>query len=244
MQKNVATPSVAGEGGPISIISSTQQESSTASHLTNIPNNLDEQAKLSKEEANNPYANRKNYTSKIVSRKGANEMLQLKNKSASAIEITPSYERKSLDDSSNIASIVRNNEQVDKNANISKPNNIQRRVNNDSKATVNNTLHSILQQKLPTSVSATASTIQEHKPKPTATVIEPNSDKHAYVPYIKGPHLGMPKKIDYVLPVIVTLIALPVLGAIMFMVYKQGRDYWEKRHYRRMDFLIDGMYND
>ncbi|KOC71092.1 hypothetical protein WH47_01735 [Habropoda laboriosa] len=238
LNKNVATPSVAGEGGPISI-------TSTISYLTNIVDNLDIQATLSKEE-NIPYVKRRKNTSKIVSRKGANEMLDVENDNISSIEVTLSNDTKPVIESSTTASVIHSSEHIDMNANSSKSNITDKNVYNASNDTVNTTLNSTnVSQKLPTNVPATASVIQEHKPKPTATVIdEPNSDKQAFIPHIKGSRLGMPKKIDYVLPVIVTLIALPVLGAIIFMVYKQGRDCWDKRHYKRMDFLIDGMYND
>ncbi|CAK9825518.1 hypothetical protein ANTRET_LOCUS3507 [Anthophora retusa] len=238
LNKNVATPSVAGEGGPISI-------TSTTSHLTNIVSNFDIQNALSKEE-NIPYVKRRKNTSKIVSRKGANEMLDVKNENISSTEITLSNDTMPIIEPSTVASVVHHNIYANMNANNLKSNNTDEHVNKASNVTVNNTSNStnVMQQKLPTNAPATVSVIQEHKPKPTATVIEHDSDKQAFIPHTKGSRLGMPKKIDYVLPVIVTLIALPVLGAIIFMVYKQGRDCWDKRHYRRMDFLIDGMYND
>ena len=82
------------------------------------------------------------------------------------------------------------------------------------------------------------------KPKPTVTIGEMDIDKPIPASPTKTPPLGMPRKIDYIVPVIITIMALPLLGGAAFFLYRRGRDCWEKRHYRRMDFLIDGMYND
>lgn len=234
LNKNVATPSVAGEGGPISI-PTTRQTSSTTSHLT-----PDIQANLSNEEEIIPYVKRRKNTSKIVSRKGANEMPALKSENISSAETASSDDAKSIADASTTANVSQTIKKVDPDAD--KLNSNEKRTDASSNVTVNSISRAanVTQEKTSTNAAA----VQEHKPKPTATVIGPNSDKETFIPHIKGSRLGMPKKIDYVLPVIVTLVALPVLGAIIFMVYKQGRDCWDKRHYRRMDFLIDGMYND
>lgn len=236
MQQSIATPLVAGEGGPISLIPPTQQ-TSTISHLKDVTDNLDLQDNLSQKEDDILYIKKKKNTSKIVSRKGADN-------GNISIKMTPSNDTKPVIEFSTITSNISNNAKIDINMNNSKSNINDKNINNASNIIVNNTLYlTNVTQKL-LSAPVTASSIQEHKPKPTVTVIESNNDKQAFIPHIKGSRLGMPKKIDYVLPVIVTLIALPVLGAIIFMVYKQGRDCWDKRHYRRMDFLIDGMYND
>lgn len=232
--QSIATPLVAGEGGPISLIPPTQQ-TSTISHLKDVTDNLDLQDNLSQKEDDILYVKKKKNTSKIVSRKGADN-------GNISIKMTLSNDTKPIIEFSTIASNISNNAKIDINMNNSKSNVSDKNINNASNIIVNNTLYlTNVTQKL---LSVTTSSVQEHKPKPTATVIESNNDKQAFIPHTKGSRLGMPKKIDYVLPVIVTLIALPVLGAIIFMVYKQGRDCWDKRHYRRMDFLIDGMYND
>lgn len=96
-------------------------------------------------------------------------------------------------------------------------------------------------QKLLTSPS---STTRKFKPKPTVTIGEMDIDKPIPASPTKTPPLGMPRKIDYIVPVIITIMALPLLGGAAFFLYRRGRDCWDKRHYRRMDFLIDGMYND
>lgn len=95
--------------------------------------------------------------------------------------------------------------------------------------------------------SKASSHIVKHvpKPKPTVTTVDgPEINESIPPSRTKNPPLGMPRKIDYIVPVIITIVALPILGAAIFVLYRRGRDCWDKRHYRRMDFLIDGMYND
>lgn len=92
-----------------------------------------------------------------------------------------------------------------------------------------------------------ASHTEKHvpKPKPTVTTVDgPDPSESRLSSRKKDSPLGMPRKIDYIIPVIITIIALPILGTAIFVLYRRGRDCWDKRHYRRMDFLIDGMYND
>jgi len=89
--------------------------------------------------------------------------------------------------------------------------------------------------------------VEKHipKPKPTVTTVDgPEINESIPLLRTKNLPLGMPRKIDYIVPVIITIVALPILGAAIFVLYRRGRDCWDKRHYRRMDFLIDGMYND
>lgn len=91
----------------------------------------------------------------------------------------------------------------------------------------------------------TTVTVKKFNPKPTVTYAEKESDDESMPPFPtnKSP-LGTPRKIDYIVPVIITITALPLLGIAFYVLFKRGRDYWDKRHYRRMDFLIDGMYNE
>ncbi|XP_076632830.1 uncharacterized protein LOC143347514 [Colletes latitarsis] len=232
------TPSFAGEGGPILIASTTQRASSTTFQSASISDTLNVENNLSNEKDYSPNVIRRNSTlSKIVPRKGANEMLHVKKEQSSFIETQLPNDGET---------IVKYNVT----GNTIKMNNTK----NVSHTTVNGTLQqntntpqqntNTLQQNVSAStVSTIISLLKEHKAKPTVTVAGPNGDKRPFVSPTRS-RSGMPKKIDYLLPVIITLLALPILGAVMFMVYKQGRDCWDKRHYRRMDFLIDGMYND
>lgn len=49
---------------------------------------------------------------------------------------------------------------------------------------------------------------------------------------------------DYIIPIFSIIFAVPIVMALMIVAYRRFRDFWSTRHYRRMDFLVDGMYND
>lgn len=115
-----------------------------------------------------------------------------------------------------------------------------------SLASVNVTI-SHIEAKNNKTISKSSLHIEKHipKPKPTVTTIGKMEFNEAKPPLrTKSSPLGMPRKMDYIVPVVITVVALPLLGAAIFVLYRRGRDCWDKRHYRRMDFLIDGMYND
>lgn len=48
----------------------------------------------------------------------------------------------------------------------------------------------------------------------------------------------------YVVLVIAIVFTIPLLAFLCISLYKKGSEWWEHRHYRRMDFLIEGMYNN
>ena len=49
---------------------------------------------------------------------------------------------------------------------------------------------------------------------------------------------------DYVIPVVLVIMTVPLVIVLALFLYRKGSEFWERRHYRRMDFLIDGMYNE
>ncbi|KAJ8870971.1 hypothetical protein PR048_027273 [Dryococelus australis] len=49
---------------------------------------------------------------------------------------------------------------------------------------------------------------------------------------------------DYIIPIIGIILAVPMVVILFMFFYKRSAEFWERRHYKRMDFLIDGMYND
>lgn len=125
-------------------------------------------------------------------------------------------------------------------------NSLDRSMNSSTSPTSVNTTTSHTEATNHTTPKA-SSHIEKHipKPKPTVTTVDgPEPNESRLSSRTKNPPLGMPRKIDYIVPVIITIIALPILSAVIFVLYRRGRDCWDKRHYRRMDFLIDGMYND
>lgn len=48
---------------------------------------------------------------------------------------------------------------------------------------------------------------------------------------------------QYVIPIIVLIFAVPMVLGMVTVFTRRFKHYWTTRHYRRMDFLLDGMYN-
>lgn len=49
---------------------------------------------------------------------------------------------------------------------------------------------------------------------------------------------------DYIVPIVSIMFVAPLCMGIVITAYRRFRDFWSTRHYRRMDFLVDGIYND
>jgi hypothetical protein len=50
---------------------------------------------------------------------------------------------------------------------------------------------------------------------------------------------------EYIVPVILLIFAIPMLLGSIVVSYRRFKDWWLRHYYyRRMDFLVDGMYND
>lgn len=47
-----------------------------------------------------------------------------------------------------------------------------------------------------------------------------------------------------VMPVVITILVVPMFAVLGYLAMKRGREAWKNRQYKRMDFLLDGMYND
>lgn len=97
-----------------------------------------------------------------------------------------------------------------------------------------------------TTSSTTTTTIP---PKPTLTIGEDeeppkksnDTTKHGFS--IESV-IEKSKKTDYVVPIVVVILSVPLVAIIFSVLYKRGADWWQHRHYRRMDFLINGMYDN
>uniref|UniRef100_U5EPG2 Putative 24 kDa salivary protein n=1 Tax=Corethrella appendiculata TaxID=1370023 RepID=U5EPG2_9DIPT len=48
---------------------------------------------------------------------------------------------------------------------------------------------------------------------------------------------------EYIISVIMLIFAVPMMIALIIIAYRRAKEFWLTRHYRRMDFLVDGMYN-
>uniref|UniRef100_A0A2A4J649 24 kDa salivary protein n=1 Tax=Heliothis virescens TaxID=7102 RepID=A0A2A4J649_HELVI len=47
-----------------------------------------------------------------------------------------------------------------------------------------------------------------------------------------------------VMPLVITILLVPMFAVLGYMALRRGQEAWKNRHYKRMDFLLDGMYND
>lgn len=64
------------------------------------------------------------------------------------------------------------------------------------------------------------------------------SPKAKYEQLSTGSHPGM------VMPIVITMLVVPMFAVLGYMALRRGQEAWKNRHYKRMDFLLDGMYND
>ncbi|KAH9640638.1 hypothetical protein HF086_000582 [Spodoptera exigua] len=47
-----------------------------------------------------------------------------------------------------------------------------------------------------------------------------------------------------IMPIVITILLVPMFAVLGYMALRRGQEAWKNRHYKRMDFLLDGMYND
>lgn len=77
--------------------------------------------------------------------------------------------------------------------------------------------------------------IKKLKLKPTVTYVSHNSGTTNPFSKSRG---------EKYVPIIVSIFILPLVGIFVFFIWKKTREVWDRRYYKRMDFLIDGMYNE
>lgn len=65
----------------------------------------------------------------------------------------------------------------------------------------------------------------------------PNKDLKAYTKKANS-HPGM------IMPLVISILLVPMFAVLGYMALRRGQEAWKNRHYKRMDFLLDGMYND
>lgn len=65
----------------------------------------------------------------------------------------------------------------------------------------------------------------------------PNKDMKVYAKKANN-HPGM------IMPLVITILLVPMFAVLGYMALRRGQEAWKNRHYKRMDFLLDGMYND
>lgn len=92
----------------------------------------------------------------------------------------------------------------------------------------------------PTQTFKTPLLVSVHNKKPEYVSDKEDVDDFDKYSIIKTSTTGE----DYVIIGIVIVIGIwfSVFGGLIF--YRRAGEYWDRRHYRRMDFLVEGMYND
>ncbi|KAJ8984561.1 hypothetical protein NQ317_006849 [Molorchus minor] len=129
----------------------------------------------------------------------------------------------------------------------SETNDAQAKVDPKSAINLNNTTANKNNSVL---IKKTTQTTKQHPTKPCFT--EEDDDpiktelKPVYVPNIPSIDT-LEKKSErstYVIPIVAVIFSVPLVAIIISVVYKRGADWWQHRNYRRMDFLIEGMYNN
>lgn len=119
----------------------------------------------------------------------------------------------------------------------------------DKSPTSNTTLQSTLK---------TSKTVTTEKPvakKPLVTVHDDEADSKNSLPNktMALPHNVMNidpilsekkhKRSNYVVPIVAVILSVPLVAGMISILYKRGKDWWLHRNYRRMDYLIEGLYN-
>ncbi|XP_013175005.1 PREDICTED: uncharacterized protein LOC106123303 [Papilio xuthus] len=66
----------------------------------------------------------------------------------------------------------------------------------------------------------------------------PKDGHKVKVPRNPNSHPGM------IMPIVITILVVPMFAVVGYLAIKRGQEAWKNRHYKRMDFLLDGMYND
>lgn len=52
------------------------------------------------------------------------------------------------------------------------------------------------------------------------------------------------KRSAFIIPIVAVILSVPIVAIVLNILYKRCKEWWSHRHYSRMDFLIDGMYNN
>jgi hypothetical protein len=109
-----------------------------------------------------------------------------------------------------------------------------------------NTSDSVKQDKHnPSTLNSTAtSAIPSARNKKPLFTLDAANDSPANLSFQSPSHSKGLNRTDYVVPVVCAILAVPLFIVSSIFLYRKGSEFWERRHYRRMDFLIDGMYND
>lgn len=71
-----------------------------------------------------------------------------------------------------------------------------------------------------------------------------NLDVTEDIPNIKIHSMKTGNPPAMIMPIVITILVVPMFAVVGYMALKRGQEAWKNRHYKRMDFLLDGMYNE
>ncbi|XP_022114549.2 uncharacterized protein LOC110992878 [Pieris rapae] len=84
-----------------------------------------------------------------------------------------------------------------------------------------------------------------HKPTVLSSqILDKLSENLEFQPDAKVKKMHDNSHPDLVMPIVITILVVPMFAVVGYMALKRGQEAWKNRHYKRMDFLLDGMYND
>ncbi|CAK1551686.1 unnamed protein product [Leptosia nina] len=84
-----------------------------------------------------------------------------------------------------------------------------------------------------------------HKPTVLSSkLLDELGEKFDLPPDSKIKKLHENSRPDLIMPIVITILVVPMFAVVAYMAVKRGKEAWKNRHYKRMDFLLDGMYND
>lgn len=97
-------------------------------------------------------------------------------------------------------------------------------------------------------MTTTTTTIKPKPKKPTVTIDDSNTNIESSKEKANNmsslyivPHKS---STNFIVPIVAVILSVPLVAIIISVLYKRGSEWWLHRHYSRMDFLIDGMYNN
>lgn len=99
----------------------------------------------------------------------------------------------------------------------------------------------VVEPKVEASKAESAPPASEYSKLPEAPRYELQDDTSFFQSYF---HSVPSKEPRFILPIVITIFAVPLIALVGYQAVRRGKEAWRNRHYRRMDYLIDGMYND
>ncbi|XP_077291824.1 uncharacterized protein LOC143915200 [Arctopsyche grandis] len=98
-----------------------------------------------------------------------------------------------------------------------------------------------VEPKVEVTKAESAQPASEYSKLPEAPRYEVQEDPSFFQSYF---HSVPSKEPRFILPIVITIFAVPLIALVGYQAIRRGKEAWRNRHYRRMDYLIDGMYND